>query len=46
MKWLTSVIQGVSGKRRFLVSFQDGCDKDLASNQITVMTVYRIHMNK
>ena len=28
-KELTGVVQGVSGKRRFLVIFQDGCEKDL-----------------
>ena len=38
-KDLTDVFQVFSGKRRFLVRFQDGCEKDLTLNQLTVMTV-------
>ena len=30
---------GVSGKRRLLERFQNGCEKDLTSNQITVVKV-------
>ena len=28
-KELTGVVQGVSGKRRLLVMFKDGCNKDI-----------------
>ena len=28
-KELTGVVQGISGKRRFLVRFHDGCKKDI-----------------
>ena len=38
-KELTGVVQGVSGKRSFLVRFQDECEKYLTSNQITIVTV-------
>ena len=38
-KELTGVVQGVSVKRRFLVRFQDGYEKDLTSNQLTSITV-------
>ena len=34
-KDLTGVVQGVSGRKRFLVSFQNGCKKNLSSNQLT-----------
>ena len=36
-KELTSVVQGVSGRRRFLVRFQNGCENNLSSNQLTVV---------
>ena len=38
-KELTGVVQGVSGKKRILVRFQDGCETDMASNQLTIMIV-------
>ena len=38
-KDLTGVVKRVSGKRSFLVRFQDGCKKYLTSNQLTTMTV-------
>ena len=41
-KDLNGVVQGVSGKRRFLVRFQDGCEKVMTSNQLTIVTVDRI----
>ena len=41
-KALSGVLQGVSGKRRFLVRFQDGYEKDLTSNQLTLVTVDKI----
>ena len=37
-KELTGVVQGVSGKRRFLVRFQDGCENDKTLNQLTIVT--------
>ena len=38
-KGLTGVVQGISGKGRFLVRFQDGCEKNMTSNQLTAVTV-------
>ena len=34
----TGVVQGVSGERTFFVRFQDGCKKNLTSNQLTAVT--------
>ena len=39
MKELAGVVQRVSGKKRLLERFQDGCEKGLTSNQLTVATV-------
>ena len=39
-KEFTGVVQVVYGKRMFLVRSQDGCEKDLTSNQIIVMKLY------
>ena len=36
----------ISGKRRFLVSFQDRCERDLTSDQITLIKSDRIPMTK
>ena len=41
-KDLTVVAQEVSGKRRFLVRFQDGCEKDMTSNKLTAVIVDKI----
>ena len=41
-KDLTCVVQVVSGSRRFLVRFQNGCEKNLSSNQLTVRIVEKI----
>ena len=41
-KELTGVVQGVSGRRRFLVRFQNGCKKNLSSNQLTVVAAHEI----
>ena len=41
-KYLTAVVQGVSGRRRFLVRFQNGCKKNLSSNQLTAVTEHEI----
>ena len=38
-KELMGVVQGVSGKKRFLVRFQYGCENNLSSNQLTIVTV-------
>ena len=38
-KDFTGVVQGFSGRRRFLVRFQNGCEKNLSSNQLTVVIV-------
>ena len=41
-KELTGVVQAISGKRRFLVSFHDGCKNNLSSNQLTVVAAHEI----
>ena len=41
-KELTGVLESVSGKKMFLVRFQDGCEKVMTSNQLTIVTVDRI----
>ena len=41
-KELTGVVQAISGKRRFLVRFHDGCEKNLSSYQLTVVTAHEI----
>ena len=41
-KDLTGLVQGVSGRRRFLVRFQNGCENNMSSNQLTVVIVDRI----
>ena len=41
-KELTGVVQGVSGRRRSLVRFQNGCKKNMSSNQLTVVIVEKI----
>ena len=38
-KYLTVVVQGLLGRRMFLVRFQNGCKDNLSSNQITVVIV-------
>ena len=45
-KELTVSVQGLSRERRFLARFQDGCDKYLTSNQLTIMTVQKIPMTE
>ena len=39
-KELTGVIQDILGKRRFLVRFDDGCEKNLSSNKLTVVAAH------
>ena len=41
-KELTGVVQAISGKRRFLVMFHNGCEKNLSANQITVVAAHEI----
>ena len=36
-KEMTGVVQEVVGKRRYLVRFQDGIEKDMLSNQLTMV---------
>ena len=36
------MVQGVSGRWRFLVRFQNRCEKNLSSNQLTVVIVDQI----
>ena len=38
-KELTGLVQGVSGRRRFLVRFQNGCKNNISSYQLTVVIV-------
>ena len=45
-KELTGVVQGVSGRRRFFVMFQNGCENYLSSNQLTVVVVEKIAEEK
>ena len=45
-KEFTDVVQGVSGRTSFFVSFQDGRKKNLSSNQITVVIVEKIPEEK
>ena len=41
-KELTGVVQGVSERRRFMERFQNGCENNLSSNQLTVVTAHEI----
>ena len=41
-KELTGLVQSISGKRRFLVRFHDGCEKNLSSNQLTIVAAHEI----
>ena len=36
---MTGVVQEVVGKRRYLVRFQDGLEKEMSSKQLTVVLV-------
>ena len=45
-KELTDVVQGVSGKKRFLMSFQYGFKKYLTSNQLTVVILEKSPVKK
>ena len=41
-KDFTGVVQGVSGRRRFLVRFHNGCENNLPSNKLTIVTEHEI----
>ena len=41
-KEFTGVVQAISGKRKLLVRFHDGCEKNLSSYQLTVVTPHEI----
>ena len=41
-KDFNGVVQGFFGKKRFFVGFQDGFEKDMTSNQLTVVVVEKI----
>ena len=45
-KDLTGVVQGVSGRRRFLVRFHNGFKKNMYSNQLNVVIVEKILEDK
>ena len=45
-KELTSAVQGLLGKKRFLVRYQDGCKHNLSSNQLTILMVENIPEEK
>ena len=38
-KEMTGVVQEVVGKRRYSVSIQDGLEKEILSNQLTIVVV-------
>ena len=40
------MVQSVSGRRRLLVRFQNGCENNLSSNQLTIVTVEKITEEK
>ena len=45
-KELNGAFPGVSEKRKLLVSFHDGCNKDTKLNQLTIVTVERSPANE
>ena len=45
-KYFTGVVQGVPGRRRFLVRFHNGCEKNMSSNQLTFVIVDKIPMEE
>ena len=45
-KDLTGVVQEVSGKKKFLVMFQDWCEKNMSLNQLTILIVEKIPEEK
>ena len=45
-KELNGVVQGVSGRRKFFVIFQNRCENNLSSNQLTAVIVEKILVEK
>ena len=45
-KELTGVVQGISGKKRLLARFQDGCENNMSLNQLTIVIVEKIPEEK
>ena len=45
-KELTGVVQGISGKKRFLARFQDGCENNMSLNQLSIVIVEKISEEK
>ena len=45
-KELTGMVQGVLGRRRISVRFQNGCKNNLSSNQLTVVIVEKTREEK
>ena len=45
-KKLTGLLQDILGKKRFLVSFQYGCENNLSLNQLTIFIVEKIPEDK
>ena len=43
---LTGVVQGATGRRRFLERFHNGCQKNLSSNQLTVVIIEKIQVEE
>ena len=40
------MVQGIYRKKRFLARFQDGCKNDLSSNQLTIVILEKIPVEK
>ena len=45
-KELTGMVQGLLGRRSFLVRFQNRCKNNLSSNQLTVVIVEKIQVEE
>ena len=45
-KYFTSVVQGVSGKKRFLLRFQDWCENNISLYQLTIVIIENIPEEK
>ena len=39
-------MQGIFGKKRLLVRFQDGCENNLSSNQLTIVIIEKVPEKK
>ena len=45
-KEFAGVVQGILGKKRLFVRFEDGCEKNLSSYQLTIVIVENIPEEK